>query len=106
MELITAEELQEKIEKGVKFILLDVREPFEANISNFKEETMSVPFHQLPNEIESLEKDEEYIVYCRSGATSKDACTILKNAGFKHVKSLKGGINQWAKTMDPSLPQY
>lgn len=106
MDLITAEELQNKIEKGEKFILLDVREPFEANISNFKEETTAIPFHQLGSDAEALDKETEYIVYCRSGATSKDACAILENAGFKNVKSLKGGINGWAKEIDSSLPQY
>jgi adenylyltransferase/sulfurtransferase len=106
MELITAEELQAKIKNGDKFILLDVREPFEANISNFKLETTSVPYNQLRDEVSNMGKEEEYIVYCRSGATSKDACSILIDEGFENVKSLKGGINSWAKKIDPSLPQY
>lgn len=106
MELITAKELQEKLENNESFILLDVREPFEANISNFKQETTSIPYNQLGEKVTSLEKDQEYIVFCRSGATSKDACTILKEAGFENIKSLKGGINDWAKKIDPSLPQY
>lgn len=106
MEFITAEELKKKMESGTAFILLDVREPFEANISDFKHETTSVPYNQLGKEVEQLEKDQEYIVYCRSGATSNDACDVLKKAGFKNVKSLKGGINNWAKKIDPSLPQY
>jgi adenylyltransferase/sulfurtransferase len=106
MEFITAVELQKKLENGDSFILLDVREPFEANISNFKEETTSIPFHKLGSGVEDLDKDEEYIVYCRSGATSKDACEILEKAGFKNIKSLKGGINDWAKKIDSALPQY
>jgi len=106
MDFITSEELQEKMESGTAFILLDVREPFESNISNFKHETTSVPYNQLGEKVKSLEKDQEYIVFCRSGATSKEACNLLKEAGFKNVKSLKGGINNWAKKIDPSLPQY
>lgn len=106
MEFITAEALQEKMENSESFTLLDVREPFEANISNFKQDSLSIPFQQLSNEISNLEKNKEYIVYCRSGATSKDACRLLKKAGFERVISLKGGINEWAKKMDPSLPQY
>jgi rhodanese-related sulfurtransferase len=106
MDFITAEELQKKMESGETFTLLDVREPFEANISNFKQETTSVPYNQLDSEVENLDKDLEYVVFCRSGATSKDACSLLKKAGFEDVKSLKGGINDWAKKIDPSLPQY
>ena len=106
MDFITSEELQDKMESGTGFILLDVREPFEANISNLKHETTSIPYNKLGNEVENLEMDREYIVFCRSGATSKDACNMLKEAGFKNVKSLKGGINNWAKKIDPSLPQY
>lgn len=106
MDFITAEELQKKMESGETFTLLDVRELFEANISNFKQETTSVPYNQLGSEVENLDKDQEYVVFCRSGATSKDACSMLKKAGFEDVKSLKGGINDWAKKIDPSLPQY
>jgi len=106
MDFITSEELQDKMESGTGFILLDVGEPFEANISNFKHETTSIPYNKLGNEVENLEMYREYIVFCRSGATSKDACNMLKEAGFKNVKSLKGGINNWAKKIDPSLPQY
>lgn len=106
MDLITVEELQKKIEKGDKFNLLDVREPFEANISDFRHETTSIPFSELKNRAGNLNREEEYVIYCRSGATSKDAYTILSEAGFKNIKSLKGGINDWAKKIDPSLPQY
>ncbi len=106
METITAEELQKKIENGEQFILLDVREPFEAHISDFKAESTSLPFNQIEGGLENLQKEDEYVVYCRSGSTSKDACAILLKAGFKNVRSLEGGINSWAKKIDPSLPQY
>lgn len=106
MDIITVEELQEKMKSSESVTLLDVREPYEANISNFRQKTISIPFNQLKDNYEDLEKDQEYILFCRSGATSKDACAILKEAGFKNPKSLKGGINNWAKKIDPSLPQY
>lgn len=106
MEFITVEELNEKFENKEEFILLDVRDQFEANISNFNIETSSIPYADLSEKVSSLDKDQEYVVFCRSGATSKDATALLLKEGFENVKSLKGGINEWAKKIDSSLPQY
>jgi len=43
---------------------------------------------------------------CRNGEISKQAIGLLLKAGFSQVKYLEGGINAWAKEVDPSLPIY
>lgn len=106
MKIITAEELNERMKKGEVLNLLDVRDSFEANISDFKIETISIPYDTLRDHLDGLDKESEYIVYCRSGNTSKKASRILRENGFKNVKNLEGGMNGWAKKFDPSLPQY
>src|SRR5690625_2162676 len=103
MDIITAEELNRRIEAGEDLRLLDVRESFEANISDSRMETLSIHVASLD---EQMHKEKEYIVYCRSGNTSKKAVELLLENGFEHVKNLEGGINGWAQKFDPSLPQY
>lgn len=51
-------------------------------------------------------KDEEIVCMCRSGGRSAEACKTLQKKGFTNVKNLKGGINEWAKKIDTSLPVY
>lgn len=102
---ITVEELKNKIDSKEKFFLLDVREPFEIRISSIGGEL--IPINDLPNRIGELNKDEEIIVYCRTGHRSHYAVQYLRdNAGFTKVKNLLGGINDWADKIDNSLPKY
>ncbi|MEX1062888.1 MAG: rhodanese-like domain-containing protein [Balneolaceae bacterium] len=106
MEEITVEELKKKNDQGDSYLLLDVREPFEANISTIGGQL--IPLDQLPGQMEKLpaEKDKEIIVLCRSGGRSAKAQKLLLDNGYSNVKNLKGGINQWARTIDKSLPEY
>jgi rhodanese-related sulfurtransferase len=96
MKTITVDELKQKIDKGEKVNLLDVREPqeyAEVNIGG-----RLVPLGKVQTmQIEELEdwKDEEVIVYCRSGRRSMLACLVLDQMGFKDTYNLEGGILAW-----------
>ena len=46
------------------------------------------------------------MIHCKSGMRSARACGILKAAGFKHVRNMKGGILAWSDQVDPSVPKY
>jgi len=102
---ITVEELKKKIENNEKFILVDVREPYETHISTIG--GVLIPMKQLPYRIDELNKDDEIIVYCRTGNRSYYATEFLTDKqGFKNVKNLIGGINAWAEKIDNSLTKY
>ncbi len=103
---ITVEELNERIQNGEEIVLLDVREQFEHDMVNI--EGILIPLGELPDRVGELEayKDQEIIVYCRSGARSAEGVRILKNAGFSNPRNMKGGINTWAGKIDPSMPMY
>jgi adenylyltransferase/sulfurtransferase len=102
---ITVEELKIKIDNSEKFFLVDVREQFETRISSIGGEL--IPINDLPGRIDELNKEEEIIVYCRTGHRSHYAVQYLRdNAGFTKVKNLLGGINDWADKIDNSLPKY
>lgn len=106
MEEITVFQLKEMQEANKEFILLDVRETFEYEFANLGGEL--VPLDKLPDRLNEIEqyKEKEMIVMCRSGSRSARACEYLSRNGFTNVKNLKGGINDWAREIDPSLPVY
>ena len=102
---ITVEELKKKIDNKEKFLLLDVREPIETRISSIGGEL--IPLNDLPGRINELNRDDEIIIYCRSGHRSHNAVQYLReHAGFKKVRNLLGGINLWAEKIDNSLQKY
>ncbi|MBC9929984.1 rhodanese-like domain-containing protein [Chitinophaga qingshengii] len=96
MQNITKEELKQRIDNGEALNILDVREPHERaefNIGGFHIPLGLVQSMQV-DEIEHL-KDEEVIVYCRSGNRSGQACMLLETMGFTNVKNLVGGMLNW-----------
>ncbi|MGC8942068.1 MAG: rhodanese-like domain-containing protein [Sulfurihydrogenibium sp.] len=104
---ISVKELKEKIDKGEDFILLDVREPQEYNYSRIKEkEAMLIPLMSLPRVINSLPKDKDIYIICRSGNRSLQATLWLLQNGFTRVKNVEGGILAWSDEIDPTVPKY
>lgn len=96
MNLITAEELKSRLDAGENLNIVDVREPHEH--AEFNIGGPLVPLGQIQIlQIDELEpyKNEELIVYCRSGNRSGQACLILEAAGFTQVKNLTGGMLNW-----------
>lgn len=107
MKEITVQELKEIKDNNESITLLDVREPFEANISNIEVGSgKSIPLDDLASRLDELDKQEQIVAMCRSGARSAKACKLLEDEGFENVANLKGGINQWAMEIDDSLPVY
>lgn len=87
--------------------LLDVREPEEhahAAIPN----SLLIPLGELPLRLDELDawKSSEIVVYCHHGIRSMHAIAILRNAGFRRLVNLRGGIDRWSTDVDPSVPRY
>lgn len=99
MKIITAEEVKARTDAGEKLNIIDVREPYEN--AEFNIGGNLVPLGQIQSmQIDDLEsfKNEELILYCRSGNRSGQACLILETLGFKNVKNLTGGMLNWRET--------
>lgn len=96
MENITVEEVKKRMDAGEKLNLVDVREPFENEEFNIGGILLPLGDIQatMVDEIESL-KDEEVILYCRSGNRSGQAAMILEMLGFTNTKNLTGGMLAW-----------
>lgn len=101
---ITAKELAGRLEQN-NVMLLDVREPHELEISRLPG-AVNIPLGQLAARLSELDSAREMVVFCKAGTRSARALELLLSAGFRKVKNLKGGINAWAREVDPSLPIY
>ena len=102
---ITAADLAKRLKNGNHLSLIDVREPHELEISHL-EGARLIPLGQLAARLSELDSAEEMVLFCKSGTRSARALELLVSAGFRKVKNLKGGINAWAREVDPSLPIY
>jgi adenylyltransferase/sulfurtransferase len=99
---IQPRELAEKRARGDGFLLLDVREPYEAEASSIAGAQL-VPLGQLEARLSELEpwRGREVVVHCRTGGRSRRACELLLSKGFSRVSNLAGGIEAWARAVDP-----
>jgi rhodanese-related sulfurtransferase len=96
---ITIDALKSRIAAGETLNLLDVREPHENaefNIGGTLLPLGSIQTMQI-DDIEHL-KNQEVIVYCRSGNRSGQACLILQTLGFTNVVNVTGGMLAWQAT--------
>ena len=104
---ISPRELKALIENGngnAPFVL-DVRNPEEYEIAKIQGTTL-IPLPELPDRLSELDPNRPLVVHCKSGARSARAVKLLKDAGFRDVKNLSGGILAWADEVDPSLVKY
>lgn len=101
---VTVEELKRRLDAKEDIFVLDVREPHEYQIVNIN--GYLIPLNDLPKRVNELDSSREIVVHCRSGARSAKAVDFLRQAGFKKVHNLAGGILAWADRVDPKLPKY
>ena len=101
---ITVEELKKKMDAKEDFLLIDVREQREKNISDIG--GTLIPVNSIPMRFNELDKEKEIIIYCRTGARSGWATNFLLSAGFTNVKNLVGGIYAWSDKIDKSVKKY
>jgi adenylyltransferase/sulfurtransferase len=104
---VTPREVKSMLDKGEKFTFIDCRLPNEYDITHI-EGTKLIPLQQIAGKMAELKphQNEKIVVHCRSGARSMQFTQILRQQGFKDVKSMAGGILLWNKDVNPGGPQY
>jgi adenylyltransferase/sulfurtransferase len=105
VEEVSVEELKQMRDRGDPLVLVDVREPREWAISDLPD-SVKIPLGTLPESLDKLSKEDDIVVYCRTGGRSGNAVQFLMQQGFGRVRNLAGGINKWAERIDTSLPRY
>ncbi len=102
---ITVQELKDRMDKGDKVFLLDVREPHEFSMAKIEGATL-IPLGTLPQSLNQLDPTDEIVALCHKGMRSADAVGFLLQQGFSDVKNLIGGIDAWSVQIDQSVPRY
>src|SRR5579864_6902410 len=98
-------EVKAKIDRHDPFVLIDVREPHEWQIGHIPYAKL-IPLGDLPKRVNELNSADEIVAHCKSGMRSAKAVDFLKQAGFRKVRNMKGGILAWSDKVDPSVPKY
>ncbi|WP_041275456.1 FAD-dependent oxidoreductase [Desulforamulus ruminis] len=97
----TAQEVQEKLERGEDFVLLDVRTPQQFNMRNIQDQRVQqLTLGELREKLDQVPKDKEVVTVCVMGSRAYEAARILEGAGFKDVKFMEAGMEGWPFDMD------
>lgn len=101
---ISVRELKKRLDAGEKIFLLDVREPHEAQISSMG--AVLIPKDVVRQRLNEIPREEPVVVHCRTGARSATVVRWLEDEGYTNAINLTGGINAWAREIDPGLLIY
>jgi len=103
---VTMQEMKRALDDprlGIKVI--DVREPGEHQIARVEGVSL-VPLSALARRFTELDPNQRYYLHCKVGVRSLQALQFLREHGFKHLKSVNGGIDAWSDQIDPRVPKY
>jgi rhodanese-related sulfurtransferase len=103
---ISAGEVKAMLKRGDQFTLLDVREPWELEKARL-DGSRNIPMGDVPTRAhQDLDSEEHIVVVCHHGVRSLSVTNWLRQQGFEKVQSMRGGIDGWARTVDPKVPLY
>jgi rhodanese-related sulfurtransferase len=105
MSEITPAELKTRLQQPQRPLLLDVRQDWETRLCRL-EPALHIPIEELEVRAAELDPGEEIVVYCHQGVRSAAVAHYLRQLGFRDVKNLAGGLDAWARTVDPSMRRY
>lgn len=104
---ITVRQLKDRLDRGDRLTIIDVREPHEWQIANLEQYgSRLIPLGQVASRLGEINPDEEIILQCKMGGRSAKAYDVLKQAGYARIRNLKGGITAWADEIDRGMPKY
>jgi rhodanese-related sulfurtransferase len=102
---ISTKAVSERIARGDKLLLVDVREQWEYDLCRIAGAEL-IPLGTLPANLNTLLDADEVICYCHHGMRSLDAAVWLRQQGVENAKSMAGGIERWSAEIDPQVPRY
>jgi rhodanese-related sulfurtransferase len=106
MDEITPQELKARLAGSDRPLLLDVRQDWETRLARL-ENAVHIPIEEIELRVDELNADDEIVVYCHQGVRSAAVAQYLREQhGFKNVKNLAGGLDAWARTVDPTMRRY
>lgn len=98
-------EVAQRLARGDSFVLLDVREPYELQLSAL-DGALNLPMSQLAARWRDIPRDRPVVVFCHTGVRSVSVIHALREAGYTNLINLAGGIDAWSREVDASVPRY
>ena len=105
MNEITPQELKARLGRHDPVVLLDVRQDWETKLCRL-ENAVHIPIEEIEYRTEELNREDEIVVYCHVGQRSAAVAEYLTQLGFKNATNLLGGLDHWARTVDPAIRRY
>lgn len=105
MDEITPRELRARLDAREPVVLLDVRDPWEIALCRL-ENAVHIPMEELEVRVDELDPAQETVVYCHHGIRSAAVAAYLRSLGFARVRNLAGGLDAWARQVDPAMARY
>jgi sulfur-carrier protein adenylyltransferase/sulfurtransferase len=102
---IGAPELAAALRDGAAVFVLDVREPFEFDICRLPGSVL-IPLGRLPGRLREVPAGADVVTVCHTGQRSLVAARLLREAGHARARSLRGGVEAWARSVDPGMARY
>jgi rhodanese-related sulfurtransferase len=102
---ITPREVKNMMDRGEKFLFVDVREKWEFETS-WIENAVLVPMREIPSNLAKFEEADNIVLFCHHGIRSLDAAAWLRSQDIPGAKSMAGGIDRWSAEIDPKVPRY
>ena len=105
MSEISPQDLKARLDAPNAPVLLDVRQDWETQLCRLPN-AVHIPIEELELRVEELDAKDEIVVYCHSGVRSAAVAEYLRSLGFAKVSNLTGGVDSWARVIDPSMRRY
>jgi rhodanese-related sulfurtransferase len=105
MDEITPRELKARLDRHDAPVLLDVRQTWETRLARL-DNAIHIPIEEIELRTDELDPEQELVVYCHQGVRSAAVADYLRRLGFKNVRNLAGGLDSWARLIDPSMRRY
>ena len=97
---VSIQEAIELMEQKTDLVILDARTVGEFDDGHI-EDSINIPVDELASRLDELSKDDELLVYCRTGNRSGSAVTILSDAGYTKIYHMNEGISVWIQQGHP-----
>ena len=105
MDDITPQELKDLLEQSNPPKVIDVREDWEYEKCSI-DGSLHIPMDQIEDHVDQLDAEEDIVVVCHHGMRSAQVAQYLIQTGFSNISNLAGGVDAWAREIDPAMEQY
>jgi len=102
---ITPQDLKARMDGNDRPVLLDVRDDWETKLCRL-DNALHIPMEELELRTDELNPADDIVVYCHHGVRSAAVADYLRRLGFTRVRNLSGGLDAWARAVEPAMRRY